>query len=189
MAKDRIDRTELADKLVESAQSAEDPLRRMAEMIADFVMEAEVTAKLGAEPHERTEQRTGHRNGHRDRRWDTRLGTLHLSVPKLREGGYVPSFIEHRKRSEQALISVIQEAVVQGVSTRKIEVVLERPSFTADASASLELALSAVIEQRDGGLSYWALRHAPGQPDFHHPDGFALTLRPDAPGCSAITRI
>jgi transposase-like protein len=126
MAKDRIDRTELADKLVESAQSAEDPLRRMAEMIADFVMEAEVTAKLGAEPHERTEQRTGHRNGHRDRRWDTRLGTLHLSVPKLREGGYVPSFIEHRKRSEQALISVIQEAVVQGVSTRKIEVVLEQ---------------------------------------------------------------
>lgn len=126
MAKDRIDRTELADKLVESAQSAEDPLRRMAEMIADFVMEAEVTAKLGAEPHERTEQRTGHRNGHRDRRWDTRLGTLHLSVPKLREGGYVPSFIEHRKRSEQALISVIQEAVVQGVSTRKIEAVLEQ---------------------------------------------------------------
>ena len=124
MAKDRIDRDELADKLVASATKAEDPLRTMAEIIADFVMEAEVTAKLGAEPHERTTERTGYRNGHRDRRWDTRLGTLSLQIPKLREGGYVPSFIEHRKRSEQALISVIQEAVVNGVSTRKIEVVL-----------------------------------------------------------------
>lgn len=124
MAKDRIDRAELADKLVESATSAEDPLRAMAEMIADFVMEAEVTAKVGAEPHERSAERTTHRNGFRDRRWDTRLGTLSLKVPKLREGGYVPSFIEHRKRSEQALVSVIQEAVVRGVSTRKIEAVL-----------------------------------------------------------------
>jgi len=125
MAKDRIDRNELADKLVETATSAEDPLRAMAEMIADFVMETEVTAKVGAEPHERSPERTTHRNGFRDRRWDTRLGTLNLKVPKLREGGYVPSFIEHRRRSEQALISVIQEAVVQGVSTRKIEAVLE----------------------------------------------------------------
>ena len=125
MAKDRIDRNELADKLVETASSAEDPLRAMAEMIADFVMEAEVTAKVGAEPHERSAERTTHRNGFRDRRWDTRLGTLNLKVPKVREGGYVPSFIEHRRRSEQALISVIQEAVVQGVSTRKIETVLE----------------------------------------------------------------
>jgi len=124
MAKDRIDRAELAGKLVESATNAEDPLRAMAEMIADFVMEAEVTAKVGAEPHERSADRTTHRNGFRDRRWDTRLGTLSLKVPKLREGGYVPSFIEHRKRSEQALISVIQEAVVRGVSTRKIEAVL-----------------------------------------------------------------
>lgn len=147
MAKDRIDRTELADKLVESAQSAEDPLRRMAEIIADFVMEAEVTAKLGAEPYERTEQRTGHRNGHRDRRWDTRLGTLHLSVPKLREGGYVPSFIEHRKRSEQALISVIQEAVVQGVSTRKIEAVLEQFGI-AGVSAGQVSQLCASLDEK-----------------------------------------
>jgi len=120
MAKDRIDRAELADKLLESATSAEDPLRAMAEMIAGFLMEAEVTAKAGVEPHERSAERTTHRNGHRDRRWDTRAGTLALKVPKLGEGGYVPSFIEHRKRSEQALVSVIQKAVVRRVSTRKI---------------------------------------------------------------------
>ena len=84
MAKDRIDRAELADKLLEGVTSAEDPLRAMAEMIADFVMEAEVTAKIGAEAHQRSAERTTYRNGFRDRRWDTRLGTLALKVPKLR---------------------------------------------------------------------------------------------------------
>jgi transposase-like protein len=76
--------------------------RAMAELLTDFVMEAEVTAKVGAEAHERIAERTTRRNGHRERRWDTRLGTLQLQVPKLRERGYVPSSIEHRKRSEQA---------------------------------------------------------------------------------------
>lgn len=147
MAKDRIDRAELADKLVESATSAEDPLRAMAEMIADFVMEAEVTAKVGAEPHERSAERTTHRNGFRDRRWDTRLGTLSLKVPKLREGGYVPSFIEHRKRSEQALVSVIQEAVVRGVSTRKIEAVLGELGI-AGVSAGQVSQLCAALDEK-----------------------------------------
>ncbi len=88
-------------------------------MVLDFAMEAEVSAKLSAEPHERTDERAGYRNGYRDRRWDTRLGTLNLQIPKVRQGGYVPSFIEHRKRSEQALVSVIQEAVVQGAKSRR----------------------------------------------------------------------
>lgn len=147
MAKDRIDRNELADKLVQTASAAEDPLRTMAEMIADFVMEAEVTQKIGAEPHERSEERTGYRNGHRERRWDTRLGTLSLKVPKVREGGYVPSFIEHRKRSEQALISVIQEAVVQGVSTRKIENVLAEFGI-AGVSAGQVSQLCAALDEK-----------------------------------------
>jgi transposase-like protein len=147
MAKDRIDRNELADKLVETATAAEDPLRAMAEILTDFLMEAEVTAKIGAEPHERNAERTTHRNGHRERRWDTRLGTLTLNVPKLREGGYVPSFIEHRKRSEQALISVIQEAVVKGVSTRKIESVLEQLGI-AGVSAGQVSQLCAPLDDK-----------------------------------------
>jgi putative transposase len=147
MAKDRIDRDELASKLVETASAAEDPLRAMAELVTDFLMEAEVTAKIGAEPHERSAERTTHRNGHRERRWDTRLGTLTLNVPKLREGGYVPSFIEHRKRSEQALISVIQEAVVKGVSTRKIEGVLEQFGI-AGVSAGQVSQLCATLDEK-----------------------------------------
>jgi putative transposase len=147
MAKDRIDRDELASKLVETASAADDPLRAMAEMVTDFLMEAEVTAKVGAEPHERSADRTTYRNGHRERRWDTRLGTLTLNVPKLREGGYVPSFIEHRKRSEQALISVIQEAVVKGVSTRKIESVLEQFGI-AGVSAGQVSQLCATLDEK-----------------------------------------
>lgn len=147
MAKDRINRDELADKLVERAAEAEDPLRTMAELITGFLMEAEVAHKVGAEAHERSEQRTTHRNGYRDRRWDTRLGTLQLQVPKVREGGYVPSFIEHRKRSEQALISVIQEAVVKGVSTRKIEAVLEELGI-AGVSAGQVSQLCAALDEK-----------------------------------------
>jgi transposase-like protein len=147
MAKDRINRDELADKLVERAAEAEDPLRTMAELITGFLMEAEVTNQVGAEAHERTEQRTTHRNGYRDRRWDTRLGTMQLQVPKVREGGYVPSFIEHRKRSEQALISVIQEAVVKGVSTRKIEAVLEELGI-AGVSAGQVSQLCAALDEK-----------------------------------------
>lgn len=147
MAKDRIDRNELADKLVETASGAEDPMRAMAEMVLDFLMEAEVTQKIGADPHERSEERTGYRNGHRERRWDTRLGTLSLKVPKVREGGYVPSFIEHRKRSEQALISVIQEAVVQGVSTRKIETVLAEFGIAGVSAGQVSQLCTALDEK------------------------------------------
>jgi len=87
MAKDRTGRAELAGKLLESATSAEDPLRAMAEMIAGFLMEAEVTAKAVAERHERSAERTTHCNGYRDPRRDTRPGTLSLKALKLRHGG------------------------------------------------------------------------------------------------------
>ena len=147
MAKDRIEREELASKLVLAAGSAEDPLRAMAELVTEFLMEAEVTAKVGADPHERKEERTTYRNGYRERRWDTRLGTLNLQVPKLREGGYVPSFIEHRKRSEQALVSVIQEAVIKGVSTRKIEAVLEEFGI-AGVSAGQVSQLCSTLDEK-----------------------------------------
>ena len=119
----------------------------MAEMIADFVMEAEVAQRVGPEPHERSEDRTGYRNGHRERRSETRLGTLSLRCRKVREGGYVPSFIEHRKRSEQALISVIREAVVQGGSTRKIENVLAEFGI-AGVSAGQVSQLCAALDEK-----------------------------------------
>lgn len=69
----------------------------------------------------RTDNHTGYRSGYRVRRFDTRMGTMYLFVPKLRKGGYVPFFVTEKSRSETALLQVIQEAYVQGVSTRKIK--------------------------------------------------------------------
>lgn len=85
------------------------------------LMEAEVSTQIGADRHERTADRTTRRNGYRERAWDTRLGTVQLAIPKLRQGTYYPPFLEPRRRSEQALSAVIQEAYVLGVSTRKVD--------------------------------------------------------------------
>ena len=101
MAKNRIVRDELVGKLMKTIGSAEDPSRAREEVMMDFLMEAEVTAKIGAEAIERTAERTTYRNGFRDRRWDTKLGTLLLQVPKVRGGGYVPTFVENRQPSRR----------------------------------------------------------------------------------------
>ena len=93
----------------------------MLEWLCAQLMEAEVSQQLGAEKSERAESRSGYRCGYRPRRLDTRMGTMYLMVPKVRQGGYIPFFVTERKRSEAALIQVVQEAFVQGVSTRKME--------------------------------------------------------------------
>ena len=76
---------------------------------------------IGAGRHERSSERTTWRNGYRDRALDTRLGTLNPRVPKLTQGSYFPGFLEARKRSEQALVAVIEEAWIGGVSTRRVD--------------------------------------------------------------------
>ena len=101
--------------------SEEDPMLSMLKWLCERLMEAEVDTKLGAEKSERVSNRQGYRSGYRIRRFDTRLGTMYLMVPKIRNGGYIPFFVEAKKRSEAALMNVIQEAYVNGVSTRKIE--------------------------------------------------------------------
>lgn len=98
-----------------------DFLAEIAKFTLERLMNYEVTAQTGASYYAREEDRKNYRNGYRERAFDTRLGTLNLEIPKLREGSYFPSFLESRKRSEKALISVIQEAYVQGVSTRKMD--------------------------------------------------------------------
>ena len=98
-----------------------DFLRRVAEAVVQLLMEADVEGLIGAARHERTAERSTHRNGYRDRALDTRLGTLQLRIPKLRQGSYFPPFLEPRKTSEKALVAVIQEAWVGGVSTRRVD--------------------------------------------------------------------
>ena len=98
-----------------------DFLREGVRVLTQALMEIEVSQQLGAERYERTGERVGQRNGYRERDWDTRVGTIGLRVPRVREGGYVPGWLEPRKRAEQALVAVVREAYVRGVSTRKVD--------------------------------------------------------------------
>ena len=98
-----------------------DPMLSMLEWLCTRLMETEVDQQLGAEKSQRSDGRSGYRSGYRPSRLDTRMGTMYLMVPKVRQGGYIPFFVTERKRSEAVLIQVVQEAFVQGVSTRKME--------------------------------------------------------------------
>ena len=89
-------------------------------------MEAEASGLVGAEKNAHNPSRSDYRCGYRPRKLDTRMGTMYLMVPKLRSRGYIPSFVTERKRSEMALIQVVQEAFAQGVSTRKMEKLARR---------------------------------------------------------------
>jgi putative transposase len=102
-----------------------DFLRESLTWVVQQLMEAEVSGLIGAGHGERSEERLTHRNGYRARRWDTRAGEIELAIPKIRRGSYFPSFLEPRRRSERALVSVIQQAYVCGVSTRKVDQLVE----------------------------------------------------------------
>src|SRR5215216_1242254 len=103
-----------------------DVVRAAVQAVCAELMEVEVTELVGAELGERRpEDRMTHRNGYRAREWQTRAGTVELQIPKLRRGSYFPSFLEPRRRSEQALLSVVQQAYVCGVSTRRVDQLVE----------------------------------------------------------------
>ena len=100
---------------------SEDPLFEMLKWLLSEFMRAESEALVGSEKNKHSKDRKTYFSGYRPRRFDTRFGTCYLLVPKLRNGGYIPFFLEEKKRSESALISLIQEAYINGVSTRKVD--------------------------------------------------------------------
>ena len=102
-----------------------DFLREGLKVLAEAVMDAEVSQLIGAERFERSTERKNYRNGYRRREWDTRVGTIELQIPKLRKGSYFPGLLEPRRRAEKALLNVVQEAYVHGVSTRKVDELVE----------------------------------------------------------------
>jgi hypothetical protein len=122
MTEDRLALAELLQKAGDG-----DFLRAVAEAVLQILMEADVEGLIGAGRHERSPERMTWRNGYRDRVLDTRLGTLQLRVPKLRQGSYFPPFLEPRKVSEKALVAVIQEAWIGGVSTRRVDELVQAP--------------------------------------------------------------
>ncbi|CAN5297669.1 IS256 family transposase [soil metagenome] len=124
MTEDRMALLETVRKAITEGDA--DFLREGVRVLAQAVMEAEVSDLTGVAKGERDpERRLTHRNGYRDRRWDTRVGTLALSIPRVRDGSYFPSLLEPRRRAERALLAVVQEAYVLGVSTRRVEDLVE----------------------------------------------------------------
>jgi putative transposase len=142
----------------------EDFVREAVALVARELMEAEISAEIGAEFGEvAPERRLTHRNGYRDRAWETRVGEIELLVPKKRSGpSYFPSFLEPRRCSEQAIIAVVLEAYVNGVSTRKVDRLVEQlgiDGMTKDRVSAMCRALDERVEafrQRplEGGYPY-----------------------------------
>jgi transposase-like protein len=126
MAEDRrMTASQVVDKLM--SEEHRDVLRESVAWVVAELMEAEVSAQIGAELGERAPgERMSQRNGYRPRSWSTRAGEVELAIPRLRTGSYFPSFLEPRKRSERALVAVVQEAYVNGVSTRKVDRLVEQ---------------------------------------------------------------
>jgi putative transposase len=139
-----------ADALVRKVLTDEhaDLVREAVSFLCQQIMEAEVSAQVGASLGERApEERSAQRNGYRGRRFDTRAGTLELFIPKLRTGSYFPSFLEPRTRSEQALVAVVMESYVNGVSTRKVERVVEQLGVAGMSKSQVSRLCAALDEQ------------------------------------------
>jgi transposase-like protein len=112
------------------------------------LIEMEVAAVIGADRHERTEERLGYRNGYRSRSLTTQVGDIDLLIPKLRAGSFLPSFLEPRRRVDQALYAVIMEAYINGISTRKVDALVSALGSQSGISKSQVSRICQEIDQQ-----------------------------------------
>jgi transposase-like protein len=125
-----------------------DLIRSSVELVLQALIDAEVTAVIGAEPHERTSTRTNQRNGRRPRLLSTKAGDVELSIPKLRRGSFFPSVLERRRRVDRALFAVVMEAYVHGVSTRKVDDLVAALGLEAGISRSEVSRICAELDDQ-----------------------------------------
>jgi putative transposase len=136
-----------------------DFVREMLAFAAERLMEAEVEARTGAAHGVREPGRLVHRNGYRERPWETRVGRIDLDIPKLRKGSYLPSFLDPRRTAEKALTAVIQEAYVQGISTRSVDDLVK----AMGASGVTKSQVSRLVEEIDGRVNAFLERPIEGE--------------------------
>ena len=144
------ERLPLAELLAKAGDG--DFLRSVAEAVVQLLMETDVEGLIGAGRHERSGDRTTYRNGYRDRTLDTRLGSLQLRIPKLRQGSYFPPFLEPRKTSEKALVAVIQEAWVGGVSTRRVDDLVQAMGLAGISKSTVSKLCKDIDDRVDAFL-------------------------------------
>ena len=130
-----------------------DVLRPMIQYVAQRLMDLDVDGLCGAEYGKRDAERVNSRNGYRDREWDTRSGTIDLRIPKLRKGSYFPGFLEPRRTAEKALAAVIQEAYIQGVSTRSVDTLVQSMDMTGISKSQVSRLCAEIDEKVQAFLS------------------------------------
>ena len=140
------DDTMTLQTLLEKTSDA-DLLREMIGFAADRLMALEVAGLCGAGHGARSAERLNHRNGYRDRLWETRAGAVDLKIPKLRKGSYFPFFLEPRRTAEKALIAVIQEAYVQGISTRSVDELVKAMGMTGISKSQVSRLCQEIDER------------------------------------------
>ena len=126
-------------------------LREMIGFAAERLMQLETEALCGAAPGERSTDRINQRNGYRERDWQTRAGTVELRIPKLRRGSYFPAFLEPRRMAEKALTAVIQEAYIQGISTRPVDDLVKAMGMEGISKSQVS-RLCGEIDERVGAF-------------------------------------
>ena len=132
-------------------------LKEGVRVLSQALMEMEVEEHVGAGRHERSPGRTGRRNGYRQRNWDTRVGTVELKVPRVRDSSYFPSLLEPRRRAERALSAVVQEAYVRGISTRKVDELVKALGMEGISKSLLSVgsARSSTRRSSASGVGRW----------------------------------